>query len=176
MQRFVPTVLALLATMGLRLADDVAITLAPVSIADALQEQLDSSYGTAEAAVLRRAVAESLAGTLQSAGARVVPNGVATIEVTIEEATPSHPTSYQSARNPSIDRHNSVSLGGAMLSAVLRGTQGQVIDRVSVRRYARNLAEVSNSPDPWPTRGEPSIFWRRRLPSRAGGISSRGCK
>lgn len=149
MQRFVPAVIALLATMGLPLAEGAAISLAPVSIADPLQHQLDSRYGTAEAAVLRRAVKESLARALQSAGAAIAPNGVAVVEVTLEEATPSHPTSYQSGRNPAIDRQSSVSLGGAMLTAVLRGAQGQVIDRVSVRRYARNLAEVSNSPDPW---------------------------
>lgn len=125
------------------------VRLSPVVIATPLQSKLDTRFGAAEGAVLGQAVTRSLGRSLEAAGASLDDGSPVRIEVSIEDAMPSHPTRLQLQRNPSLDYLRSISLGGAHLHAVLRGADGRVLDHVDFDRYAMSLDLVSSSADAW---------------------------
>ena len=118
-----------------------------ISIAEPLQKKLAASYGSAEAQVLQQAINDSVARAVQRAG--LAPAALPRTEVLLSDARPSHPTHHQQGANPSIDPVRSISLGGATLSAVLRGADGKELERVSADHYANSLQEASASLDTW---------------------------
>ncbi len=126
-----------------------AVKLPPVTIAPSLQSALNERYGADERAVLGEAVTRSLERALKAAGASFDDAAPLRIEVSIEDAVPTHPTRWQLQRNPSLDYLRSVSRGGAHLVAVLRGADGQVIDRVDYDHYAMSIEDASLSGSAW---------------------------
>ena len=70
-----------------------------VRLAPALQAALESTYGRPEQAVLEQTIAERVAAALKSGC-----DGVGTIEITLLDARPTHPTDKQIMDNPSLDR------------------------------------------------------------------------
>lgn len=126
-----------------------AVKLPPVTIAPSLQSALIERYGADERAVLGEAVTRSLERAFKAAGASLDDAAPLRIEVSIEDAVPTHPTRWQLQRNPSLDYLRSVSRGGAHLVAVLRGADGQVIDRVDYDHYAMSIEDASLSGSAW---------------------------
>lgn len=118
-----------------------------ISIAEPLQKALASYYGSGETQVLEQAISDSVARAVKRAG--LAPAALPRTEVLLSNARPSHPTHHQQAVNPSLDPVRSISLGGATLSAVLRGADGKELDRVAIDNYATNLQEASASLDAW---------------------------
>jgi hypothetical protein len=142
--------LALLAGLGAAFPSHAAAVLvAPIAVGARLQAALHDRYGIAEGPVLQSAVAESLGRALKAAGATVDDSAALRIEVSIEDAMPTHPTRHQLDLNPSLDPLRSVSRGGARLRAVLRGADGMEMDHVDYDDYAMSLDQVSPSGDAW---------------------------
>ena len=120
-----------------------------VSFAKSLQSKLDSTYGAAEADVLRAAVDRNVTTALERrAGARVRSVDLS-IAVVIAAAEPSHPTRRQLVDNPSIDALRSKSLGGAELTGTVRAADGRTLATVSHRHFASSLETASPAGDPW---------------------------
>ena len=128
---------------------NAAVAIAPVAISAPLQKALHDQYGDAEGAVLQSAVTERLEHALKSAGASVSESAAQRIEVTLDEAKPSHPTRFQIQKSPSLDPLRSRSLGGARLHAVLRGADGKVLGQVEYHDYAASFQLASPSGDAW---------------------------
>jgi hypothetical protein len=144
------TVLVLLAGLCAASAGRAAaVRIAPVTVGAALQASLHDRFGDAEGPVLQAEVADSLARALRAAGATLDDAAPLRIEVSIEDALPSHPTRHQVELNPSLDPIRSVSRGGARLRAVLRGADGKEIDHVDYDYYAMSIEQVSPSLDAW---------------------------
>ena len=114
-----------------------------------MQLALHDRYGAEEGAVLQAVVADWLARSLKAAGASLTEGAPLRIEVSIDDAVPSHPTRHQMDQSPGLDPVRSISLGGARLHAVLRDASGRVLDHVDYDHYARTLEEVSLSGDAW---------------------------
>jgi hypothetical protein len=126
-----------------------AVRLAPVTIGTTLQTALHDRLGDREGPVLQSMVADSLSRELKAAGATLDDSAALRIEVSIEDAVPSHPTRHQLELNPALDPVRSVSLGGARLRAVLRGADGKEIDHVDYDYRPVSLEQVSPSLDAW---------------------------
>ena len=142
--------LAMAAAVGVALPLEAAeVAISPATIAAPLQASLHDRYGAAEGAVLQQMVSDWLTRSLKAAGASVAAGAPVRIEVSIDDAVPSHPTRYQIEHSPGLDPLRSISLGGARLHAVLRDAGGQVLDQVEYDRYATSLHEVSPSGDAW---------------------------
>jgi hypothetical protein len=125
------------------------VRLVPATIGTGLQTALHDRYGDAEGAVLQSMVADSLGREFKSAGATLDDSAGVRIEVSIEDATPTHPTRHQLELNPSLDPVRSVSLGGARLHAVLRSADGKEVDHVDYDYRPVSLEQVSPSGDAW---------------------------
>ena len=130
-------------------AQAAAVTLAPVAISAALQADLQKKYGADEGAVLGESVRSKVERELKDAGASLADGAPVRIEISIESAVPTHPTRWQLQQNPSLDYLRSISRGGARLTAVLRGANGQQLERVEFDRYAPTLREASMSGGAW---------------------------
>ena len=130
-------------------AQAAAVTLAPVAISAPLQADLAKKYGVDEGAVLTQEVSERVGRELKAAGATLADGAPVRIEMSIESAVPTHPTRWQLQQNPSLDYLRSISRGGARLTAVLRGANGQELERVEFDRYAPTLHEASMSGGAW---------------------------
>lgn len=118
------------------------VSLAPVSFSAEFQTSLDENFGAREGAVLRRAVTEAVSSALARRGANLGPGGIV-VEISILDADPNRPTMQQLVHTPGLDYGRSLSIGGASLSAVLRGADGAVIAEVTHRRYNTNIQEVA---------------------------------
>jgi hypothetical protein len=139
-RHFAATVLAL-AGAGLLISPTLragSVGIAPVTIGAPLQTALHDRYG-----------AESLGRALKSAGASLETAASLRIEVSIEQAVATHPTRRQLLVNPSLDYLRSIARGGAQLRAVLRDTQGRVIDRFEYDHYAPSLDQISLAGGTW---------------------------
>ena len=126
-----------------------AVTILPATIATPMQSALHDRYGAEEAVALQAIVADWLARSLTAAAASLSDGAPIRIEVSIEDAVPSHPTRHQMQQSPGLDPVRSISLGGARLHAMLRDASGQVLDHVDYDHYATSLEEVSLSGDAW---------------------------
>ncbi len=126
-----------------------AVRLVPATIGATLQSALHDRLGEREGPVLQSMVADNLGRELKAAGATVDDSAALRIEVSIDDAVPSHPTRRQLELNPSLDPIRSVSLGGARLQAVLRGADGKEIDHVDYDYRPVSLEQVSPSGDAW---------------------------
>ena len=125
------------------------VMLAPATVAAPLQAKLHDRYGAEEAAVLQSVVAEHLNRAFKAAGVSTDAAAPLHIEVSIEDAEPTHPTRHQVDLNPSLDPVSSVSRGGAHLRALLRGADGKEVDHVDYDYYAATIELVSPSHDAW---------------------------
>ncbi|HVN98848.1 MAG TPA: hypothetical protein VMT49_02300 [Steroidobacteraceae bacterium] len=130
-------------------AQAAAVTLAPVAISAPLQADLAKKYGAGEGPALIESVRSKVERELKDAGASLADGAPVRIEISIESATPTHPTRWQLQQNPSLDYLRSISRGGAHLRAVLRGANGQELERVDYDRYAPSLREASMSGGAW---------------------------
>ena len=163
-------VLLLALTVALPLSA-ATVMLAPATVAAPLQAKLHDRYGAEEAAVLQSVVAEHLSRAFKAAGVTVDTAAPLRIEVSIEDAEPTHPTRHQVELNPSIEPVSSVSRGGAHLRAVLRSADGKEVDHVDYDYYAMSLDTVSAAGDAWAcllyTSPSPRDRTRSRMPSSA---------
>jgi hypothetical protein len=126
-----------------------AVHIAPATVGAELRKALHDRYGDREGPVLQAEVAESLGRELKAAGATPDDSAALRIEVSIDDAVPTHPTRHQMEVNPSLDPLRSVSLGGARLRAVLRGADGKEVDHVDYDYHAVAFDQVSPSGDAW---------------------------
>jgi hypothetical protein len=118
----------------------LSVTLAPPVV-----ERLDQSLGTAEGPVLQRIVSEAVARA-------VIPGQCSTtahIDVSIDEAAPTHPTRQQLFDQPGLDFLRSKSIGGAALSARLLDANGTVIDSFNYRHFAIDIWQGSAAAETW---------------------------
>ena len=120
---------------------------APVSVAEAaispqFQTTLHGKLGDSEGAVLQHSITRAVSRALRNAGADVTENAGVRIETTIVDAAPNHPTIKQVGDKPGLDMFNSVSIGGAHLSGVIRGADGQVLAEIDNSRYSWTLDDV----------------------------------
>ena len=117
---------------------------ATVAFAPAVADRM-AVYGEGERATLESAIDTALARATRAAP---LPAGL-TIQVTIEELAPSHPTREQLMANPAVDPIRSHSLGGAQLAGAVRDASGHVLTTVTHRYFAPTLGLGSASKDPW---------------------------
>lgn len=119
------------------------VSLAPVSFSPEFQTSLDEDIGVSEGEVLREAVTEAVSRALARRGANLGPGGIV-VEISILDADPNRPTMRQLSDEPSLDYGRSLSIGGARLSAVLRGADGAVISEVNHRRYNTDINDAAS--------------------------------
>lgn len=119
------------------------VTLAPVSFSPEFQTALDEDMGAREGEVLREAVTEAVSSALARRGANLGPGGIV-VEIAILDADPNRPTMQQLVHTPGLDYGRSLSIGGAELSAVIRGADGAVISEVTHRRYNTDLTDAAS--------------------------------
>ena len=115
-----------------------------VSFSPQFESRLRNEYGVREGDVLRGAISDAI----QSALAASAETGVS-VEVVLESAKPTHPTREQMSREPGIDFLRSKSLGGADLTATLRGADGRSLGRVTYSYYAPTLQLASQAGEAW---------------------------
>jgi len=135
-------------TLGLVLAAPVTagdgITV-PVKLSPKLEALLRDRYGADEGPLLGSYVADSLAKALQRADAGCKYP----LDVTIEDAQPTHPTRKQQADNPAVDPIRTVYVGGAELTGHVRSAAGLELAAVKYRRYAPTIRWVTPGADYW---------------------------
>lgn len=145
--------LSAVAALSLLLAAPIAaaapVRLAPTAISADLQEDLEDKYGLREGEYLQERLAVRLTRELANAGADVSENAPITIETTIIDARPNRPTFKQLGDTISLSYSGSISIGGAELSAVLRGADGQALREVTHRHYSHSLEDVAFAADSW---------------------------
>jgi hypothetical protein len=123
-------------------------TISPVSFSPEFQVLVDEELGAREGDYLRETVTRRVAAALSQRGVTVGQSANVTIEISIIDADPNRPTMEQQSQNLGLDGLRSVSIGGAELQAVLRGSDGRVLSEVTHRRYDHSLADVFGS-DTW---------------------------
>lgn len=117
---------------------------ATVAFAPAVADRM-ADYGESERATLEAAIDTALARATRGAP---LPAGL-TIEVTVEDLAPSHPTREQLMANPAADPTRTHFLGGAELAGAVRDSSGHVLTTVSHRYFPPTLGLGSASKDPW---------------------------
>jgi len=116
-----------------------------VLLSPAMQAQIDSTYGPAEAAVLQQMIRERVGMALS--GARC--GGTAQVEITLLDARPTHPTDRQLMDNPALDRLRTRFLGGAAFSVRLVDAAGRELKSLRYDWYAPDIRHVSRAAGPW---------------------------
>ena len=102
-------------------------------------------YGETERATLASAIDTAVARETRKL--HLAPG--LTLQVTIVDVAPSHPTRAQMAANPAADPTRTHFLGGAELAGEVRDAGGHVVAAVSHRYFAPTLRLGSASLDPW---------------------------
>lgn len=125
------------------------VTIAPVSFSAEFQDSLNDDYGVREGEYLREAVTDSVGRALERRGASLDQTGGLSVEITIVNAEPNRPTMQQLRYDPSIDPMRSVSIGGAELVALIRGSDGNVVAEVRHRRFNHSLDDLVGPPTTW---------------------------
>lgn len=123
------------------------VTVAPVALSAEFETKLDERLGAREGDELRAVV--SLAVARACHGASVESAAPITVETTIVDAAPNRPTWRQLAERPGLDYFRSISIGGAQLHAVLRGSDGRVLGEVEHRRYNSSFADLTGAESTW---------------------------
>jgi hypothetical protein len=118
-----------------------------VSFSAQFEAQLRSNYGLDEGEVLRGVIIQALGSALGAPPAD--PMKRISVEVVLESAKPTHPTRLQLAREPGMDFLRSISLGGAELTATLRGANGRELAHVSHSYFAPTLEFASSAGEAW---------------------------
>jgi hypothetical protein len=122
-----------------------AVTVSQISFSPELETELHENYGVREGDVLRRTVEQSIEASLARRGVSM-GEGAGSIDVVIVEADPNRPTMQQLSARPGLDYMRSVSIGGAELHGVIRGSDGQVIAEVDHRHFNRSLEDFHGFP------------------------------
>ena len=148
MESFTCSGLVATLTLGLVLAAPVfggdGVTV-PVKLSPKLEALLRDKYGADEGPLLGSYVADSLSKAMHHAdtGCKYP------LEVTIEDAQPTHPTRKQQADNPAVDPIRTVYVGGAELTGRVRNSAGLELATVKYRRYAPTIRWVTPGADYW---------------------------
>ncbi|MBI1186592.1 MAG: DUF3313 family protein [Alphaproteobacteria bacterium] len=142
--RFLLASLVALLTLGVvaRPAAAGPISLPPAAYSDAFQEKLAEDYGEREGDYLREAIERALVRALARVGGQVSASPGVRIETTIIDARPNRPTFRQLNDRPGLDFGRSISIGGAELHAVLRGSDGRVLAEVDHRFFEHDIRNV----------------------------------
>jgi hypothetical protein len=115
------------------------VVIAPASFSPEFQEKLDDELGVREAGVIQRMVDSALTRALSREGADAAESGGMTIETVVEDARASRPTFQQLIDTPGLSYADSIALGGARITGVLRGANGAEVARVEHRWYESTL-------------------------------------
>jgi hypothetical protein len=120
-------------------------TAVPVKLGPKLEVLLRDKYGADEGPLLESYVADSLAKAMHHADTGCnYP-----LDVTIEDAQPTHPTRKQQADNPAVDPIRTVYVGGAELTGHVRNAAGLELAAIKYRRYAPTIRWVTPGADYW---------------------------
>jgi AICAR transformylase/IMP cyclohydrolase PurH len=150
---------AFAAALGLFVAIPMAAAQQPavreITFSPELQTELAEDYGAREAPVLQRAVEQALASQIeQRAGL--------TIDVVIVDAAPNRPTMEQLGQRVGLSMQ-SISVGGAEIKALIRGTDGQVVAEVDHRFYDRSFADLTGAESTWSSARRAIRQWARKV-------------
>jgi hypothetical protein len=115
-----------------------------VVFAPAVSDRM-AAYGEGERATLESAVDTAVTRAVRQVS---LPAGV-TIQVTVEDLAPSHPTREQLMANPAVDPTRTHFLGGAELAGTVRDSSGHVLTTVTHRYFPATLGLGSASKDAW---------------------------
>lgn len=118
------------------------VAVGEVGFSSQFERSLDLKLGRREGGYLQDQVDHALRRALARAGLSVDANAPVTIETTIVDAEPNHPTFKQLGDHVGLSMIDSISVGGAELHALIRGRDGQVLAEVSHREYSNSLADV----------------------------------
>ena len=143
------------------------VTVSPVSVSSEFQVKLDEELGAREGETLRRYASEAVAAALSRAG--VGASATVSIDIVLIDAAPNRPTMEQLADRPGLSLFGSVSVGGAELTAMLRGADGAVLAEVAHRYYTPSLAYVFESPDTWTDARRAIRQFARKVAEAAAG-------
>jgi hypothetical protein len=134
--------LGLVLTAPVTAGDGIAV---PVKLSPKLEALLRDKYGADEGSLLESYVADSLSKAMNHAdtGCKYP------LDVTIEDAQPTHPTRKQQADNPAVDPIRTVYVGGAELTGRVRNAAGNELAAVKYRRYAPTIRWVTPGADYW---------------------------
>jgi len=116
-----------------------------VLLSPAMHTALESTYGTAEEAVLERTISERVTAALGGAGC----DGARQVEITLLDARPTHPTDRQLMDNPALDRLRTHFVGGAIFSVRLLDAAGHELKSLRYDWYAQDIRHGSRSAEPW---------------------------
>jgi hypothetical protein len=117
----------------------------PVKLSPKLEALLRDKYGADEGPLLGSYVADSISKAMHHADTGCKYS----LDVTIEDAQPTHPTRKQQADNPAVDPIRTVYVGGAELTGHVRGAAGVELAAVKYRRYAPTIRWVTPGADYW---------------------------
>lgn len=141
-----PAFIAALATLAIG-GTAVAAPVTSVTFSPEFQTELTEDFGVREGEYLQESIEKSIRDALTRAG--VSDAAALSIDVTVVSADPTRPTFQQLGDTPGLDYFGSVSVGGAELTAVIRGANGQVLGNVDHRYYAHSLTEISYASGTW---------------------------
>lgn len=119
---------------------------ADVKFAPQYEPTFTREYGAHEVPVLRAQVVDRVTQSLKSAGDRCTLG----LEVTIERASPTHPTMQQQLDNPSLDpRRSVVRDSGASLTGQVLDSSGHVLATVKYDHFNGYQPGLAPAKDPW---------------------------
>lgn len=147
--RVVPAIAAIGALAFAQAAWAGPVSLSPIAFSPEFQTALDDELGAREGEILQAAVERAVADALAERGATISASAPVTIDISIIDADPNRPTMEQLRAQPGLDSFRSVSIGGAELRAVLRGSDGTVLSEVTHRRYNHSLSDLVGPPTTW---------------------------
>lgn len=147
--RLVPALCGLAALALSTAAVAAPVTVAPVSFSPEFQVSVDEDLGAREGEYLRRVVTRAVERALVREGASLSGGAAVSVDVVIVDADPNRPTLQQISNEPGLNQGMSVSIGGAELTAVLRGADGSVLTEVRHRRYNRNITDANIGTSTW---------------------------
>lgn len=126
-----------------QIAQAQSAALESVVIGDTLEAKRDE-YGARDLRALESDLREAIESTLHRAGLMEAgAQADITIAVTLEDAWPNRPTFAQLSARPSLS-YQSLSRGGARLSATLSDDQGAVIDVVDYEWRTFDIADSAH--------------------------------
>jgi hypothetical protein len=121
----------------------------PLQVSPEMQKKLDKDYGTSELIRLEHDLESSLRYARKKTDPAACVNGAVTLETTLVDASPNHPTMEQMRRQTGLDYLRSISIGGAELKGELKAADGHIITTIPYKRYAMDLRQASFSADTW---------------------------
>lgn len=121
------------------------VDIAPVTFSATLMTRLHDSLGNDEIPALQQLVTDAVHKQMASDAC----GNAISIQIQLEDATPTHPTRSQMLNDPSLDFLHSRSVGGAELTGRLIGADGRPVATVTYRRYAQDIHTISMAADSW---------------------------